>query len=214
MPLLNPATPPDPTHYEVDGLKLPRVSAIVGVLAKPGLERWRGNVGNEKADQISREARDFGTRFHAAVELANKTLPGDLLEEFAADVFPHVTAYADWFLGNVARVVACERRVVSRQHGFAGTADCVVELQDGDLATLDYKTGKTNRVHLIEPGYRLQLAAYRLALAEDGIICRRRLILTFPKDAPGRLQVHDLNRHREDTAAFLACLEVYKWLNG
>jgi hypothetical protein len=194
MPLLRPVEKPAPTHYDVDGVKLPRVSAIVGILDKPGLATWRGRVGNDEADRVSRTARDFGTRLHAAVERCNlDESPSIGRLEFDDDLKPFIEAYCEWGEANVRRVVACERRVVSRQHGYAGTTDCVVELLDGDLGVLDYKTG--------------------LGLAEEGIVCPRRLILTFAKDAPGRLRVHDLDRHREDTAAFLALLEVYRWLN-
>lgn len=219
MPLLSPATPPPPTYYEIEGgLRLPRVTSILGVLRKPALERWRGRLGNDEADRVGRESAAFGTAMHAALERVNRAW-GDrealalIAMETEGAAGKALIAYADWLAARARRVVAVEHLAVSRWHGFAGTVDCVLELATGELATVDFKSSKAGPWHP-DATWRAQLAAYRLALAENGMVCQRRLVLQLPSDDPGRLIVHDLANHRADTAAFLSLLEVYRWLNA
>lgn len=131
---------------------------------------------------------------------------------FEPDLMPHAEAYYGWKEANVARVVACERRCISHDHRYAGTADCLVELKTGELALLDYKSSKAGPWDGRKLEHALQLAAYRLALAEEGLIVRHRLILQLPSNEPGRLIVHEYEHHKADTLAFLACLAIYRYV--
>ena len=207
MPLLKPAELPVLTYYDIPDLgRVPRVTAVLSCLAKPGLERWRGAVGNDEADRIGREARDFGTRLHAVLERFNRQQPlGDV-----GDLEPWVRRYIGWVDENVRRVLEAERTVVSRAHGFAGTCDVVFEMNDGSLAVADFKSSTAGPWRPDSSG-AAQLAAYRLALAEASVICTRRLVLQFPSAAPGELLVHEFTRHKADTLAFVHLLEVFKW---
>lgn len=201
-------------YAEIDGEKFVRVSTVLGCINKPSLARWRGRVGNDEADRVSKVATDFGTRLHAALERVNQAayLPTDYLDQ--PDLYPHVETYREWFMDNVARLVACERRVVSREHRYAGTCDCLVELRTGELALLDYKSSKNGAWQPDHASWALQLAAYRLALAEDGLIARRRIVLQLPSNEPGRIIEHEYRHHKRDTLAWLAALNLWTWLNG
>jgi hypothetical protein len=218
VPLLKPPERPAPTHYDVDGVRYPRVSQIVGILDKPGLARWYGKHGNEKAEQLSKTARDFGTRLHKALEewstFSAFEWNSQGRDDLYRDLMPWIEAYDAWWTRNVARIVVAEHQVVSRGHGFAGTLDLIAELLNGDLGVVDFKSTEAKHAGTVWPAYRLQTSAYRLAAAEEGIVCQQRIVLNFVKDRAGELRSHDLDRHREDTAAFLACLEVYKWLQN
>lgn len=190
------------THYVIDGLEYPRITTIISVLRKPGLERWRGKVGNDAADKRSHESTEFGTRLHEACHLVNL---GELVD-CDADLDQHVSAYADWFAASVAAVIGAERQVVSRRHRFAGTADLIAEMRDGSRAVIDLKTSAS-----CGHDYRLQLSAYQLALEEDGIQAERRLIVRLPRQEPGALYVHEFDRCDEDREAFMACLALWQW---
>jgi len=56
--------------YEVDGKEtteyIPSVTTKLGVIAKPFLARWRGDVGNREADMRVFESQERGTRIHHA----------------------------------------------------------------------------------------------------------------------------------------------------
>jgi hypothetical protein len=190
-------------QYWLDGTPYPRVSSILAVINKPFLATWRGKVGNAEADRIAREATDLGTRVHAVCAAA---LGGPPCDDTDPALAPYVAAVQAWVATEVAEVVACERVLVSRQQGYAGTCDLLVRLRDGALALADFKTSKQ-----LDPGYALQLAAYRRALWEDGLLPRRRLVLWLPKAEPGRLVVQDYPAHAQDDVAWMATLQLWRW---
>lgn len=56
---------PAETGFAVD-VYLPSVTTVLGVVGKPQLARWRGEVGNWEADRIMHEAQDRGSAIHHA----------------------------------------------------------------------------------------------------------------------------------------------------
>lgn len=206
-------------HYEIDGEAYPRVTSICAIVANDFLAYWRGRVGNAEADRVSREATSLGTKAHAAIEqfvkrktcvcaarCDNQPCIG-FLASMTTDIRPIVQAYIDWHHEHVRAVVACEKLVVSRLHKFAGTADIVAVLDDDELPTVvDIKTSNS-----ISDTWGLQLAAYQLALDEEGIECQRRVIVQLPSREPGVCHQHDLADHEKDQRAFLNALKLYAW---
>lgn len=192
--------------YHLGETRLPSVSQILGVIRKPFLEQWRGNVGNAEADRIAREAADHGTAVHLACEL----YADEKADEFARAAMrghPSVAAYADWMDTNVTRVIAVEPMVLSLNHGYAGRADLVIELQDGSITIVDLKTSSE-----VSEDYALQLEAYRRALIETGdIVPTRRLVVHMPRKEPGKLRVVEfaVEDAQRDWRAFLACSIIW-----
>jgi hypothetical protein len=43
---------------------------------------------------------------------------------------------------------------------------------------------------------------------------RTRQLLQLPKNEPGKLIPHELDNHKRDTLAWLACLELWKFLGS
>jgi hypothetical protein len=193
-------------HYSVDGQRLPSVTTILTVLANEGITKWKLRVGLMEADRISKEATDYGTAVHLLFERINRGNRGPFGEPDDTVIAP----YIQWYDEHVSTVIGAERLMVSRKHGFAGTADLVAVLDDGYPAILDLKTSKTP-LGILE--WRLQTAAYTLAAQEDGIDCERRIILRMPKHEVGKLYVHELPQEylEVDQRAFLAVLRIYKW---
>ena len=194
-------------HYKIDGERYPSVTTVLSVLEKSGLAKWRGNVGNKEADRISEEARTYGTAIHALIERVNLGDRGP----FGTDEDVFVKPYIDWYDANVTCILGAERLIVSRKLRFAGTADAVAMLNgDAEAAILDLKTSKTD---LARREWELQLAAYALGLEEEGIACRRRIILRMPKATPGVLHVHELSADEleRDQKAFLNVLKIFNW---
>jgi hypothetical protein len=227
--MLQGAQPPAPRHYDIGGQRYVRVSTVLNVINKPTLNAWKLKVGAEESARISKESTEFGTRLHACIERINRgqlaitaqsegewvnAITYAVAEPPEPDLLPHAEAYNAWFREHVDHVVGIERLVVSHVHGYAGTADFLPVLKTGELTLIDYKSDKTGPWAAVKPEHRLQLAAYRLALAEEGIIVKRRLLLQLPKNEPGRLIVHELDNHKRDTLAWLACLELWRFLDG
>lgn len=194
-------------HYTIDGERYPSVTTILTILEKSGLAKWRGAVGNEEADRISKEATDYGTGIHALFEQINLGNRGPFGQP--EDTF--MAPYIAWYDENISAVLGAEKLLVSRHFKYAGTADGVVVMRgDKDATIIDLKTSKTD---LAQREWALQLAAYALALEEEGIPCRRRIILRMPKLTPGTLHVLEIPEDdlERDQRAFVNCLKIWRW---
>lgn len=211
------ADPPNPFDldspmYELDGRRYVRVSTVLEMLARPGLERWRGRIGNDAADRIAHAAATYGTRVHQALAQVNQALKAGQTPDLDAvhpDLRLHVEAYLEWVRLTGARVIDVERLVVHERLRYAGTCDLLLELE-GQLAVADFKTTRTGRT-MLRPVYRLQLAAYQGALIAAGEAVARRLAIQLPSDCPAMLRVEEYHRHRADWQAFRACLRLWEW---
>ena len=189
--------------YRIDGTDYPSVTHVLGVLAKPALARWRGKIGNEEADKISREATELGTRVHRACEQINLGAPD--YDDAGLEAF--TMTYERWFRERVRYVVGAEKLVVSRRYQFAGTCDLVAIMDDDDAPTLiDLKTSNS-----AGDDWPLQLAGYRLALREMGVLCGRRLVVQIPSRKPGTLETHEYADHDRDERAFRNALQLWRW---
>lgn len=208
--------------YEIDGERYPRVTAICAIVANEHLAYWRGRVGNDEANRVSREATQLGTRAHKAIELfvkqqacrcsapCSNQLCHGWLASLGDDIRPLVMAYVEWHQEHVRTVVACERLTVSRLHKFAGTVDIVAVLDGDDRPTvIDVKTSNS-----VSNTWGLQTAAYQLALDEEGVECGRRVIVQLPSKEPGVCHQHDLDDADKDQRAFVNALKLWRWKEG
>ena len=150
------------THtYALDDVQVPSVTQV---LKASGLIDF-----SRIPDPILEAARARGTAVHRAVHYFNEH---DLkVDSFCAD-FPEYAGYLQsWMLMLETRhvvTVACERRVASPKHRYAGTIDWIGEI-DGQGTILDFATGAPSDV-----AKNLQLAAYECAArewaAEDDVL--------------------------------------------
>jgi hypothetical protein len=155
-------------HYALpDGSRVPSVTTILDRTkpqeAKQALQEWRNRVGHERAQQITTEAANRGTRMHTYLE---RYVKNDDIGDFPTNPF----AQPSWFmaaqvilegLGNVDEYWGCE--VPLYYSGlYAGTTDCV-GVWKGQPAIMDFKqTNKPKKREWIDD-YFLQLAAYAAA---------------------------------------------------
>lgn len=159
----------------------PSVTGILGILAKPQLERWKFRqitdyaVSNPAAPDGSedpslyferavegafkqvQDAADAGSRIHAILEDISLGKSYNRLEEISLPKYGNVKAHViiepvvEWFETHVERVISVEKRLVNKEVGFAGMADLLAELKDGTLACIDFKTRKTDPRYKCEP---------------------------------------------------------------
>lgn len=188
--------------YVVNGTVYPRVTSILNVIANQNLDRWRRRVGFAEADRISREAAEFGTRLHGALETFCKRehWPGDETLE------PFVEAFSIWFGQNVAEVLATERTLVHRGLGYAGTTDAVLRLRDGRTVIADWKSSNS-----VSESFGPQTAAYMAALLHGGEQVDGRIVVQMPSRQPGKLMTHEYTDVAGDWAIFRAALRIYQW---
>ena len=150
-----------------DGHRLPSVTTVLD-RTKPeesrrALAQWKQRMGTEKAQQITTEAANRGTRMHTYLEHYVKT--GELkpagTNPFAWPSHQMAMTVIDQGLKNVTEFWGVEIPLYF-PNLYAGTTDGA-GIHQGEEAILDYK--QTNRPKREEwiADYKLQLVAYALA---------------------------------------------------
>ena len=155
-------------HYTTpDGTAVPSVTTILDKTkteeSKAALAAWRARVGHEKAQQITTEAANRGTRMHTYLE---RYIKNDDVGPVPSNPF----AQPSWLMAHT--VVEKGLSAVQEFYGvevplyysglYAGTTDCI-GLKNNRIAILDFKqSNKVKKREWIED-YFLQLAAYALA---------------------------------------------------
>lgn len=176
-----------------DGFKVPSVTTVLDK-TKPAesriaLANWRKAVGEQKAQQITTEAANRGTRMHKYLE---DYVKGEAIKDSVSN------PYAQQSLTMAKTVIAQGMCHVDEVWGsevplyfpelYAGTTDCV-GIHKGDEAILDFK--QSNKVKKREhiDDYFIQLTAYAMAHNEvHGTNIRKGVILMCVKPeeiAPG-----------------------------
>jgi hypothetical protein len=147
-----------------DGNKLPSVTTILDKTkseeSKAALQNWRNRVGVEKAQQITTEAANRGTRMHTYLEHYVKT--GEVKERgsnpFSWASHTMAQTVIDQGLKNVNEFWGVEIPLYFPSV-YAGTTDGA-GMHVGEEAILDYKqTNKPKRREWIDD-YFMQLCAY------------------------------------------------------
>lgn len=150
-----------------DGKKLPSVTTILDrtkpAEKKAALEQWRRNVGHARAQQITTEAANRGTRMHSYLEHYVKT--GEMKDRgsnpFSWASHAMAETVIEHGLKNVNEFWGVEIPLYFPSL-YAGTTDGA-GIHLGDESILDYKqTNKPKKREWIED-YFLQLVAYALA---------------------------------------------------
>lgn len=124
----------------------------------------------------SDKGKDVGTEVHDAIE---KYLATGEVTEFPLEILSTgarvksaaqkaFESFQKWFESVKPKVLATEQIVYSREHGYAGTFDALLEI-DGKIVLCDVKTSNASRTSPtgIYPEYFLQLGAYSKAYHEE-----------------------------------------------
>jgi len=178
-----------------DGKKLPSVTTILDrtkpVEKRIALENWKKRVGHEKAQQITTEAANRGTRMHTYLEhwVINGTLKERGSNPFSWPSHAMAESVIDQGLQQVDEFWGTEVPLYF-PGVYAGTTDCV-GIHQGQPAILDFKqTNRPKREEWIDD-YKLQLAAYAEAHNElHGTTITKGVILMCVKpelDQQGRM---------------------------
>ena len=202
--------------------KVPSVTGIVSVLAKPALIQWAANssvelckgaispgveysetyleevwnAARKASTGIKSEAASKGTAIHRAIEASYRGSSGD------TGTLPEVEAVRKCLDELGIRVIEVERKVYSRRHRFSGTLDLLGETDQG-LVLVDFKTSKG-----VYPEFRLQTAAYVAALEEEKThVIDSRIIVQISDDGVTP-HIYNKEAQKGDFSAFLAALRL------
>ena len=165
---------------------IPSPTSILGVQAKPGLDKWaKEQVGisaftNPPVDgeddkayakrminlsyQQTSAAAEFGTEFHLLLE---NVLNGEPCPD---DWKIHVDPILKWKADKSLQFVEREKIVLNLTEGYAGTMDVAARGGGGEKMVVDWKTRKTFKGYPVKAyeGQILQIAAYAAAYWGEG----------------------------------------------
>jgi hypothetical protein len=203
-------------HYTVEGVpelydkKLANVTSILGMLNKPGINKWLVNSAlGHMADIVANylyssgelpdrevliaeaksapagtrdQALHRGTVLHEQVE--QLLTEGSMPEDSAA--WPALLNFTDWYQSMLLEVVAVEQPVFSIEHEYGGTIDSLFQNDKGRYVICDVKSGS------IYPEAGMQLAAYAIALDEAGYDIAEAYVV-HPEAAKAGVKVKTVN---------------------
>jgi len=150
-------------YHTPDGEKLPSVTTILSATKDmTALNEWRKRIGEDKANQITKEAAGVGTAMHANLE---RFIAGMQRKPGNNPVHVQANKMADVIIENGLRKVnevwAMEQSLYFPGL-YSGTTD-LVGVFDNRPAVMDYKqTNKPKKEEWIED-YKIQLVAYIMA---------------------------------------------------
>lgn len=141
----------------------PSVTYVIGATYPSyGLDLWRGDVGNKRADEIMEQSAEDGSYVHDAIEriLKGEEVHSDeIRERFSGKrslkIKRCLKAFMDWYEEYKPEVLSTEYIIWG--NGYAGTVDlkCVI---NGETYIVDFKTSKS-----IHGSHKVQIAAYGMA---------------------------------------------------
>ncbi len=161
--------------YTIEGMWYPRVTKILDVKAKPGLDNFFKEVGDyASAEEIKNKSAEEGTLLHGVLE---RIAVGDTVD-IPDSVRPAIEAFQQFNAtrGIVFHADHVERQIWSQRYRYAGTVDALATI-DGKFGVLDIKTSAG-----FYPEYNLQTAAYVSALQEFEL----KRALALPRDIETR----------------------------
>jgi len=141
-----------------NGQRYPSVTTVLADHGKEAILEWRKNVGEEKANEISRKATTRGTSVHKALELYLKNEDINTLEMLpnVKSLFVRIRQELDEKVNNIH---CLESKLYSHNLKLAGTVDCIAEYK-GVLSVIDFKTSIRLKKKENISGYFMQGTAY------------------------------------------------------
>jgi hypothetical protein len=161
-------------YYLADGTRVPSVTTITGRFKDAGgLVRWAWNEGKEGRElyETRDKATEAGSICHDWIEdHLHGIIPAAVVSDQDADeatihaALAGFEAFKSWAEMYRLEVIATELPLVSEEHRFGGTLDCLAIVKDVPVI-LDWKT--SNAVYL---EYVVQLAAYRELVRDQSLL--------------------------------------------
>lgn len=167
--------------------------------------KWAHRNVSGKALAIGSEVHDWIER-HINLQIKGQVRGNRGHMPFNPQVKMGVEAYLDWEAENKVLYRASERKILSREYGYAGTLDIEAEI-NGELGIQDVKTSKA-----IYDEMKMQVAAYGNAREEEtGEKYTANHIIRVPKEG-GSIEVVRIEDYETALEGFLGCLVAYRAL--
>ena len=168
-----------------EGNVYPSITTVLGSIGNASLDAWRKRVGEEYANQVSRQASGRGTRVHNTIEkyLLNELTEMDIRRMMPdlKDMFRKIRPFIDEHIGTIYGV---EKRLYSDRLRIAGTCDCIAEW-DGVISIIDWKTSNYQKDKCQIDNYFMQTTAYADMVYERVNIPIQRVVVAINVEHEG-----------------------------
>ena len=196
-----------------EGKKYPSVTTVISNNAKKAkaIARWRKNVGEEKANNITRRSTTRGTHFHSIVEdYINNELDLEKYKEHPLPVVMFKQSKA--YLNKINNIYLQEAALYSDHLELAGRVDCIAEY-DGLLSIIDFKTSAKEKKEQYLYDYFVQETAYACMLLERYKL-RVKQLVTIVSCEDGETQVVIRPLKKEYLASLFKYIDEYQNKHG
>jgi len=195
-----------------EGQKLPGVTTVLGVLAKPALMYWANKLGLQGIDvkKYVDDKASIGTLAHEMIlaHLRGAELDTSVYTQKQIDLAEtSFLKYLDWEKGHDMCPRLLEEPLISEKYQYGGTPDNCC-LLDGTPTYIDYKTSGGIYEEMF-----LQSAAYRHLLEENGYDVNRIYILRIGRDETEGFEVQEILDTTIHFEIFKRCLDIYNLRN-
>ncbi len=197
-------------YYYIPEIKewLPRVTQVLKIISKgEAFENWLRTNGAQ-SNELLTTAGDIGTSLHNRLEEIGKGIKINL-EALVPLERLWIVEFNTWKENNIKRFIETERTVYNPTDKYAGTLDSLVELKDGRIALLDYKTTK-----FIYDTHELQVVAYVRAYEETyKVKINTAFILNFSKNEAkkNKLSVKEIKNIQGQYEIWIHALKLWYW---
>ena len=200
---------PHTKYINKDGIQVPGVTTVTGVLNKPYLPKWANNIGlqginiTEYVDALA----DAGTLAHYMVlcHLENKK---PYLDDYSKNTTDLATnsfkSYLEWEENHTIKPILIEQPLVSDIYNYGGTPDFIGYIDDC-LEIVDLKTGKA-----IYDDYFLQVAGYNQLAIEAGHKATRFRIIRIGREASEGFVERVVKQLDLEFQVFCHCLHIHE----
>lgn len=197
------------TYKAEDGLTVPGVTTVLGILNKPALVKWANNLGLQGIDssKYTDEKAAIGTLAHQMIAdylKGDRTDTSEYSQVQIAQAENALLSFLEWETTHPITVVMCEKPMVSELYRFGGTVDCVGVINDS-LCLVDFKTSGG-----IYPEMMVQVAAYRQLVREAGHEVQQVFILRIGRTEDEGFEERRVNDLDKRWQIFLHALAIYR----
>jgi len=197
-------------YKTAEGKRVPSVTSVLKILAKPALIHWAWNLGCKGIDyrKYRDDKADIGSLAHRMIlcHLKNEKCE---MDEYSKDQIDKAEncflKYLEWERHHKIEPILVEHPLVSEIWEFGGTPD-FYGLINGVYCLMDFKTGKD-----IYPEYFYQLAGYDLLLRNYQRPKYYR-ILNIGRDETEKFKEEIKEDIKIEGRIFLHCLRIYELL--
>ena len=197
-----------------DGTRVPGVTTVLGILAKPALIAWANKMGLQGIDTTKYvdAAASVGTCCHAMIEahLKGQSFDDHAYDQATIDMAENgYIKYLEWEGQHKLEDIHSELQLVSEKYRFGGTIDLYC-LLDGVPTLVDFKT---NQSGIYDEMMHQVAGGYRLLLEEHGMPVKQVLIIRVGKTDNMDMETRFIGDWEWHEDVFLDALQLYQTLN-